>query len=75
MAGGVEDVINVLSSLAGVLIEGQHSSEAQREAIALFDRCEVWSSQQQLLVPTSLLPLHAWLWCCVFERVGLLDTP
>jgi hypothetical protein len=33
MAGGVEDVINVLSSLAGVLIEGQHSSEAQREAV------------------------------------------
>lgn len=35
---GLLQMIDVLSSLAAVLIEGQHSCEAQREAIGLFDR-------------------------------------
>jgi hypothetical protein len=42
MVGGFEEVIQVLSSLGAVLIEGQHSCEAQREAMGLFDRCELW---------------------------------
>lgn len=47
---GLLQMISVLSSLAAVLIEGQHSCEAQREALGLFDRYVVLSLQQHLCV-------------------------